>query len=205
MIALLKKYVVFIIFVGLLIIGGLFALDRRRANQSDAATKAWVAKVAADDSIIADLSSRRDSVLTVRTEYVPVYTAGKDRIIREVAGNPTAEKGVTDAFELADRQKAIDDAVIKADSVLIKGQAQEIVDLKNKPEPYVKRAAFRVGIGYSAVQAEQDFHSAPAVRGGVDYRIAGPVSVSADVQMTMPGRNRNNPMLQETILVNIKF
>lgn len=205
MIALLQKYVVFVVFVGLLAFGGLFAWDRHKLNNSDAATKAWVAKVAARDSVIADLSTQRDSVLTVRTQYVPVYTAGKTQIIHDAAGNPQAEKGVADAFALADKQKAIDDAVIKADSLLIDTQKQQITELKNKPEPYVKRAAWRVGIGYSATQRDKDFSSAPAVRGGLDVRITKSIALSADAQLTMPGRGGSNPTLQETVLVNVKF
>lgn len=205
MLLLIRKYVVLVIFVGLVFIGGLFAWDRHKLNNSDAATKAWIAKVAADDSMIVQLAQQRDAALASRTQFVPVYTAGKTQIIHDAAGNPQAETGVAAAFALADKQKAVDDAVIKADSVLIEGQKKEITDLKNKPDPYVKRAVWKVGIGYASIQRDKDMQSAPAIRGGVDYRVLGSLSISADAQITMPGKGRSNPTMQETVLVNIKF
>jgi hypothetical protein len=205
MLLLLQKYVVFIIFFALLALGGLFAYDQHKANKSDAATQKWIAKVAQDDSLIKDLVAQRDNALTARAQFVPVYTAGKTQIIHDAAGNAQATKGVTDAFALADKQKALDDRVIAVDDSVIKKQQGEITDLKNKPEPYVKRVQWRAGIGYAAIQQEKSVFTAPAVRAGMDYRILGNLGVSVDVQMTMPGKGKSNPTMQETALVQYRF
>lgn len=137
-------------------------------------------------------------------QSIPVYIAGKTQIIHDATGTPAAP-AVKACFAAADARISKCEASRKADSVVIAKKDSVIKDLQNKPEPVGKRFQFFGAVGYAVRYDSAGVQAAPAFRVGVDTRVLGPVVLTSDVQLSMPGRGHATPQTQATILGRVNF
>lgn len=193
------------VFLGLLAIGGVFAWNRHTDSQLAAETAKWQAKTTLDkQNAKAAVDSAYQAGL-VNAQSVPIYLAGKDRIIHDAASNPAAAAAVKACFAAADTRISACEKSRKADSVVIAKKDSVIHDLENKPEPRPPRFQMYGAVGYSVTLVDKETRTAPAFRAGIDTKLIGPVRLSTDAQLTMPGRGKSNPMLQANLMARINF
>lgn len=193
------------VFMGLLVIGGVFAWNRRTDSQLAAETAKWQAKLTLDkqNSQVAVDSAYQAGLANAQS--IPVYLKGKDRIIHDAASNPQAAAAVKACFATADVRISACEKARKADSVVIAKKDSVIRDLENKPTPQLPRFQIYGAVGYSVTVVDKDVRAAPAIRLGIDTKLIGPVRLSTDGQLTMPGKGRSNPMLQANLMARINF
>lgn len=190
--------------VGLLIIAGFFAWNRHKDSQYDVAVAAWKQKLRVSDSTLAVAVQQRDTATAVNAQSVPIYIAGKTRIIHDAAGTPAAP-AVQACFQLADIRISKCEAARKADSVVISAQQGKIKVLESRPEPQLPRFQMYGAAGYSITVAEKETRTAPAFRAGIDTKLIGPLRLMTDGQLTMPGKGKSNPMWQGNVMAKVNF
>lgn len=192
------------VFLGLLAIGGVFAWNRHKDSQYAAAMAKWeVQKKAADEKVRVSLDSSYAAGLA-NSQSIPVYLAGKTKIIHDAAGTPAAP-GVQACFELADIRISKCEASRKADSVTIAALQADLKTSENKPIPQLPRFQVYGAVGYSITIADKLTQAAPAIRAGIDTKLLGPVRLMTDGQLTMPGKGRSNPMWQANLMARVNF
>lgn len=135
---------------------------------------------------------------------MPVYLAGKTKIIHDAAGTPAAP-AVAACFAAAETRISACERSRRADSVVIAKKDSVIHDLENKPEPQPKRFQFFGAVGYAARFDSAGTQAAPAFRAGIDSKLIGPVRLTADAQLSMPGRGHSTPMTQVTVMGRVNF
>lgn len=190
--------------VALLIIAGVFAWNRHKDSQYAVAVAQWKQKLHNSDSALAVVVEQRDQATAANAQSVPVYIAGKARIIHDAAGTPAAP-AVQACFELADQRISKCEAARKADSLVINAQQSKIRVLESRPEPQLPRFQVYGAAGYSVTITEKETRTAPAFRAGIDTKVLGPVRLTTDAQLTMPGRGKSNPMWQGNVMARINF
>lgn len=190
--------------VGLVIIAGAIAWNRHKDSQYDVAVTQWKQKLHASDSTLSVVVAQRETVTVQNTQSIPVYLAGKTRIIHDAAGTPAAG-AVQACFDLADVRISKCEAARKADSLVINAQQDKIKVLQARPEPQLPRFQMYGSAGYSVTLVDKETRTAPAFRAGIDTRLIGPVRLSTDAQLTMPGKGKSNPMLQGNLMARINF
>lgn len=192
------------VFLGLLAIGGIFAWNRHKDSQYAAALAKWeVQKKDADQKVKVSLDSSY-AVGLQNAQSVPVYLAGKDRIITQYRDTP-AGPGVQACFELADVRISACEKSRKADSVTIAALKADLKTTEAKPVPQLPRFQMYGAVGYSITVADKLTQAAPAIRAGIDTKLIGPVRLMTDGQLTMPGKGRSNPMWQANIMARVNF
>jgi hypothetical protein len=189
---------------GLLIIAGVFAWNRHKDSQYDTAVEQWKQKLHASDSSLAVVVAQRETVTVQNTQSIPVYLAGKTKIIHDVQGT-SAEGAVKACFDLADVRISKCEAARKADSLVIGAQQDKIKVLEARPEPQLPRFQMYGAVGYSLTIVDKDTRTAPAFRLGIDTKLIGPVRLSTDGQLTMPSKGKSNPMLQANLMARVNF
>lgn len=192
------------VFVGLLLVGGAVWWNRHQDSQHAADLALWKQKLHVSDSSLAVASLQRDSATAANRASIPVYIQGRDRIIHDAAGTPAAP-AVKACFELADQRISKCEASRKADSVVINAQQDKIKVLESKPEPQAKRFQFYGAVGYSVRFDSAGTQAAPAFRTGVESRLIGPVSLTIDAQLSMPGKGHSTPLTQVTPMLRVNF
>lgn len=190
--------------VGLLVIAGVFAWNRHKDSQYDVAVAAWKQKLHASDSTLAVAVQQRDTATAANTQSIPIYIAGKTKIIHDAAGTPAATP-VQACFQLADQRISKCEAARRADSVVIAAQQGKITTLEQRPEPQLPRFQVYGAAGYSVTIAEKETRTAPAFRAGIDTKLIGPLRLMTDGQLTMPGKGKSNPMWQANVMAKVNF
>lgn len=189
---------------GLVIIAGVFAWNRHKDSQYEAALAKWSIQKKSADSAVAVAMQARDSALSQNAQSIPVYIQGRDRIIHDAAGTPAA-KPVQACFDLADTRISKCQATIKADSDAIRSLQKDLKAAEDKPAPQLPRFQMYGAVGYSVTLVDKETRTAPAFRAGIDTKLIGPVRLSTDAQLTMPGHGKSNPMLQANLMARINF
>ena len=189
--------------VGLLIIAGVFAWNRRQDAQYAAEIARWKVELHARDSVLAEVVKQRDEATAANARSVPVYLAGRTRILHDTVHTPA--ENLQACFDLADARISACELARKADSAVIVAQQGKIQTLEAKPEKRDPRFVLYGAAGYSVTIAEKETRTAPAFRAGIDTKLLGPVRLTTDAQLTMPGRGRSNPMWQGNIVARINF
>lgn len=191
------------VFLGLLVIAGIFAWNRHKDSQYDVAQAEWKQKLRASDSTLAAVSNQRDTATAANTASIPIYIKGKDRIIHDTLSTPTQR--VQACFDLADARISACELARKADSLVISAQQSKIRVLEARPEPQLPRFQVYGAAGYSVTISDKTTQTAPAFRAGIDTKLLGPVRLMTDGQLTMPGKGRANPMWQMNLLARVNF
>lgn len=192
------------VFVALLVIAGLVALNRKSDADYAAAKKAWELKTGADKQAAAVAVDSAYAAGLANAQSVPVYLAGKTKIIHDAAGTPAAP-AVAACFAAAETRISACERARKADSVVIARKDSVIHDLENKPEPQPKRFQFFGAVGYSVRYDSSGVQAAPAFRAGIDSKLIGPVRLTTDLQLSMPGRGHATPLTQATVMGRVNF
>jgi hypothetical protein len=192
------------VFVGLLVIAGVFAWNRHKDGQLAAETAIWKAKKHVDDSLAKVAADSAYLAGLANAQSIPIYLKGKDRIVHDAAGTP-AESAVKACFDLADTRISACEKSRKADSVLLVRKDSVISDLEHKPEPQERRFVVYAAAGYSVTIADKETRTAPAFRAGIDTKLLGPVHLATDAQLTMPGKGKSNPTWQGNLMARINF
>lgn len=189
---------------GLLLIAGIFAWNRHKDSQYDVAVEQYKQKLHTSDSSLAVVVAQRETVTVQNTQSIPIYLAGKTKITHDVAGTPAAG-AVQACFDLADVRISKCEAARKADSLVIGAQQDKIKVLESRPEPQLPRFQMYGAVGYSVTVVDKETRAAPAFRLGIDTKLIGPVRLTTDGQLTMPGKGRSNPMAQGNVMARINF
>lgn len=189
---------------GLLALAGMFAVNRCTDSGNAAEIALWKAKKESADSVVQVKDSLLAEANARDAASVPIYIAGKDRIIRVAAGTPAAEP-VRACFELADDRISKCEAAKTAAAETIDALRKDLKVAEEKPEKQLPRFQMYGAAGYSITVAEKATWSAPAFRAGIDSKLIGPIRILTDAQLTMPGQGRSNPMWQGNAMLKINF
>lgn len=192
------------VFVALLVIAGLVALNRRNDAQYQADLAKWKGRVHVSDSTLAVATEQRDSALAANTQSIPIYLEGKTKIIHDAAGTPAAPQ-VKACFEAADRRISACEAARAAGAAREKALEQRLAVEQQKPVPGLPRFQFYGAAGYSVTFDSSRVRAAPAFRLGIDSKLIGPVRLATDAQLTMPGRGSSNPTVQGNAMLRVNF
>lgn len=192
------------VFAGLLVVAGIVAWNRHKDSQYAAALATWTTKKKADDLAAKAAVDSAYVAGVENSQSIPVYVAGKTKIIHDAAGTPAAPL-VKACFETADIRISACERARKADSVVIAKKDSVIKDLENKPEPQAKRFQFYGAAGYSVRVDSAGTQMAPAFRAGIDSRLVGPVRLMTDAQLSLPGKGHSNPMWQANVMARVNF
>lgn len=163
----------------------------------DAKLTAWKIELEAKDD---SLELARLDAAAANAAYnaqVPIYIAGRDRILRDPAKPASPE--VRACYESADKLISACELRHRADSTVIVQQAGKITLLENKPNPAARRV---VVFG----EAMYDFaHLAPVIRLGATARLLGPISLSAATDLSVPPAGESKVTLRALIGARINF
>jgi rhodanese-related sulfurtransferase len=190
--------------LGLLGIAGVFAWNKHKDSQYEAAKAAWQIQKNADDSILGVKTAESYQAGLANAQSVPVYIEGKTKIVHDAAGTP-AEAAVKACFALADERISKCEASRKADSATIAALKHDLATTEAKPEPKEPRFVMYGAAGYSVTIAEKETRTAPAFRAGIDTKLLGPIRLTTDAQLTMPGKGKSNPTWQGNLMARINF
>lgn len=192
------------LFLGLLAIGGIFAWNRHKDSQYEADKAKWEVQKKADDAKVKVSLDSSFAAGLANAQSVPVYLAGKDRIITQYRDTP-AGPGVQACFELADARISKCEASRKADSVTIAALRADLTTTEAKPVPQLPRFQMYGAVGYSLTIADKLTQTAAAFRAGIDTKLLGPIRLMTDGQLTMPGKGHSNPMWQANLMARVNF
>lgn len=152
---------------------------------------------AKDDSLV--VSRREKAVLdSALAHQVPIYIAGRDRILRDPAKPASPE--VRACYAAADLVISACQKARAADSVVMAQQASLITTLRNPPPPRAARRIQAYGEGMYDV-----IHMAPVIRVGATARIFGPISLSAAGEYAAPPAGNSTPAFRALSGVRINF
>lgn len=191
-------------FGALLVVGALFWWNQHKDSQYAAALATWTVKKKADEAVAKAAVDSAYVAGVENSQSIPVYIAGKTKIIHDAAGTPAAPL-VKACFESADARISACERSRKADSVVIAKKDSVIKDLENKPEPQAKRFQFYGAVGYSARVDSAGTQMAPAFRAGLDSKLVGPVRLMTDAQLSLPGKGHANAMWQANVMARVNF
>lgn len=185
--------------LGLLAIGGVFAWNRHTDSQLAAETAKWQAKTTLDKQNAQVAVDSAYQAGLANAQSVPVYLAGKDRIIHDAAGNPQAAAAVKACFAAADTRISACEKARQADSVVIAKKDSVIKDLENKPEPQIPRFQPFGEALYDVA------HRVPVIRAGATARIIGPVSLSVAGEYAAPPAGQSSPAFRAVAGLRVAF
>ena len=190
--------------VGLLALAGMFAVNRCTDQGNAAEIARWKLQKQSADSVV----QVRDSLLAEanarNVASVPIYIAGRDRIIRVAAGTPAAEP-VRACFELADARISKCEAAKTAAAETITALRKDLKVAEEKPEKQLPRFQIYGAAGYSVRVDSAGTQMGPAFRAGIDSKPFGPIRILTEGQLSLPGRGHATPLWQANILARINF
>ena len=189
--------------VGLLIIAGGVAWNRHKDSQYAAAKAAWQVELHARDSVLAVVVEQRDQAAAANAQSVPVYLAGRTRILHDTVHTP--EQNLQACFDLADERISACEKARQADSAVIVAQQGKIKTLEAKPEKRSPRFQMYGAAGYSVRVDSAGTQMGPAFRAGIDSKLIGPVRLLTDAQLSLPGKGHASPLWQANIMARINF
>lgn len=186
--------------VVLLAIAGMFAVNRCTDKGNAAEVARYKAQKHSDDSVVAVRDKELLEANARAAAAVPVYIAGKDRIIRVAAGTPAAEP-VRACFELADKRiSACEAARVAADST-ISALRRDLKTTEAKPVAKEKRF---LPFG----EALYDFaNTVPVIRAGATARIPfiSAISLSVAGEYSAPPAGESKPAFRALAGVRVNF
>lgn len=183
-----------------LILSGLLAWWGYGVYQSaqDAKRIKWENTVKAKDDSLKVARTERAQADSVLANRLPIYIAGRDRILRDPAKPASLE--VRACYEEADKVISACQASRAADSVVIAQQASLITILRNPPPPKAARRVQAYGEGMYDLA-----HSVPVVRLGATARLLGPINLSVAGEYSAPPAGQNSPTFRALAGARINF
>lgn len=154
--------------------------------------------VQAKDDSLAVARKEKASADSALANQLPIYIAGRDRILRDPAKPASPE--VRACYAEADKVISACQKARTADSVVIAQQASLIGTLRNPPPPK----------GLARVQAYgealYDFANAvPVIRAGATAKILGPVDLSGAVEYSAPKAGDSKPAFRALTGIRVRF
>lgn len=190
--------------VGLLALAGMFGVNRCTDSGNAAEIARWKLKKASADSVVHVRDSALAEANARNAASVPIYIAGRDRIIREVAGT-SAEKPVAACFDISDSRISACEAAKTAAAETITALRNDLKVSEAKPEPKEKRFQLYGAAGYSVRVDSTGTQMAPAFRAGIDSKLIGPVRLMTDGQLSLPGKGRAQSLWQLNVFGRVNF
>lgn len=149
------------------------------------------------DSIAVALreKARSDSALA---NQIPIYIAGRDRILRDPAKPASPE--VRACYAEADKVISTCQKARAADSVVMAQQASLIGTLRSPPPPKAARRIQSYGEALYDVA-----HAVPVIRAGATARVFGPISLSVAGEYAAPPAGNSTPAFRALAGVRVTF
>lgn len=186
-------------FLGLLVIGGILAWDRHKDSQLEAATAVWKVEKARDDSVVKIRLDSSYQAGLANAQSIPVYLAGRTRIIHDAAGT-SGEEAVKACFALADVRISKCEASRKADSATIVALRKDLATAEAKPEKRAPRYQ-------PFAEALYDFANAvPVIRAGATAKVPWvPVHLSIAGEYSAPPAGESKPAFRALAGLRVNF
>lgn len=183
----------------LLAVAGMFVVNRCTDQGNAAEIARWKAEKRSADSVVAVRDSALVEANARDRASVPIYLAGRDRIIRVAAGTPAAEP-VRACFELADQRISACEAAKAAAAETITALRNDLKVAESKPMPKEKRF-----VPYA--EALYDFsHTVPVLRAGALAKIPWlPVHLSVAGEYATPPANESKPTFRALAGIRVTF
>lgn len=185
-------------FLGLLIIGGIFAWDRGKDSAFAVEIAKWKVQKQRDDSVLKVVVQQRDEATLENTRSKPIYLEGKTRIIRDASGTPAASQ-VQACFDLADARISACEKSRRADSAVIVAQDAKIKTLEAKPERQLPRYQPYAEAMYDVA------HQVPVVRAGATAKVFGPIDLSVAGEYAAPQAGDSKPAFRALAGIRVRF
>lgn len=184
---------------GLLALAGMFAVNRCTDSGNAAEIALWKALKLSADSVVQVRDTALAAANARNAASVPIYIAGKDRIIRVAAGTPAAEP-VRACFELADtRISACENARKAADSV-ITALRNDLKVSEAKPERRLPRFQLYGEALYDVTRA------VPVIRAGATAKIPlVPIHLSVAGEYAAPPAGESRPAFRALAGLRVNF
>lgn len=185
-------------FLGLLVIGGIFAWNRRQDSAYAAEIAKWKVQKRFDDSVVKIRLDSSYQAGLANAQSIRIYLEGKTRIIRSTAGTP-AEQAVAACFALADERISKCEASRKADSLTIVALRKDLATTEAKPEKQLPRyqpyaeALFDVA------------HQVPVIRAGATAKVFGPIDLSVAGEYAAPQAGKSDPAFRALAGIRVRF